>query len=63
VNHGGLTSFGGRIFDPPELLAFGGLVSRQVGPLYVTGFYTRDVYARNSLKGGKVWLNISFKFP
>ena len=63
VNRGGLPSYGGRVFDPQELLAVGGLISRQVGPFNLTAFYTHEVYARNTLQGGKFWFNVGVKMP
>lgn len=58
-NEGGSSSFRGTTAAPSEQLAVGGLVSRQVGPVRLTAFYTRDVEARNTLSGDKLWFNVS----
>jgi hypothetical protein len=62
-NDGGRSSFGGATAAPARQWALGALVSRQIGPLRLTAFYTRDIEARNTLSGDKVWLNLSLPLP
>ena len=58
-NDGGPSVFRGAVASPAEQVAAGLLVSHTLGPAKVTAFVTRDIEARNTLGGDKIWLNVS----
>ncbi len=58
-NEGGAAVFRGTTADPAEQVAAGLLVSHALGSARITAFVTRDIEARNTLGGDKVWLNVS----
>ncbi|MGE5477487.1 MAG: transporter [Bacteroidales bacterium] len=58
-NDGGAATFRGTTASPSEQLGLGLLASHALGPAKVTAFVTRDVEARNTLGGDKLWLNVS----
>lgn len=58
-NDGGTNTFRGTTADPAEQIGLGLLASHMLGPAKITAFVTRDVEARNTLAGDKVWLNVS----
>ncbi|MGE5545744.1 MAG: transporter [Solirubrobacterales bacterium] len=62
-NEGGATTFRGRTFAATEQVAAGALVSRMLGPVRATLFYTHDVEAKNTLAGDKFWFNLSLPIP
>lgn len=61
-NGGGRATFRGTTAAPSEQLAAGLLASHALGPAKVTAFVTRDIEARNTLGGDKLWLNMSLPF-
>jgi hypothetical protein len=60
-NWGGPTTFGGAVAPPGELFGTGGTMSTQFGPLSVQFMVTQELYAINSVKGTKLWLNFSYR--
>lgn len=58
-NEGGGTVFRGTTASPAEQVGVGLLASHALGSAKVTAFVTRDIDARNTLSGDKVWLNVS----
>lgn len=58
-NNGGQSTFRGATTSPAEQIGVGLLASHALGPAKVTAFVTRDIEARNTLGGDKIWLNVS----
>lgn len=58
-NNGGRSTFRGTTASPAEQIGVGLLASHALGPAKVTAFVTRDIEARNTLGGDKIWLNVS----
>lgn len=58
-NEGGRATFRGTTASPAQQVAVGLLASHPLGPAKVTAFVTRDIEARNTLAGDKIWLNLS----
>ncbi|MBP2859087.1 transporter [Dickeya oryzae] len=57
-NHGGVTHFGGNVFPKQEQAGLGLLASTTLGKAKVYTYYTQDLYAHNTVAGGKLWLNV-----
>lgn len=62
-NDGGLSSFRGSVAQPSEQVAAGLLLSHPLGAAKVTAFFTREIEARNTMAGDKIWLNLSLPLP
>ena len=54
-NPGG--AYGGFVAQPAEQGGFGLSVTKQIGPINLNAMYTRDLSARNSGGGDRIWLN------
>ncbi len=61
-NGGGRPTFGGQVFADPRQVGAGLLASTDWGKAKLTAFVTRDVQARNTMAGDKVWFNLSLPF-